>query len=87
MESAWEAGYAALCAHVATTGSAAARQDLVVNGYPLGAWVGQQRARRKQSTLTTERVRSLQSVTGWPWNAASNQRRYTWVRTSTLYRS
>jgi hypothetical protein len=78
-DDAWEAGFAALTAYVSDTGSAAVRRDETVDGYPLGAWVGEQRARRTAGDLPPERRHRMEEVPGWEWNphAESWERHFT----------
>ena len=68
MEDAWEAGFLALAAHAEATGSAAVRRDLVIDGYPVGAWVGEQRARHRAGGLPKDRLQRLQELPGWVWS-------------------
>lgn len=68
MEDAWEAGFVALAAHAEATGSAATRRDLVIDSYPVGAWVGEQRARHREGGLPKDRLQRLQELPGWVWN-------------------
>jgi hypothetical protein len=67
-DAAWEAGYVALVAHVDAEGTALVRRDLVVDGYPVGAWVGEQRARYSEGQLLPERRERLEVLPGWAWN-------------------
>jgi hypothetical protein len=78
-EDAWETGLEVLTAHVSATGSAAVRRDETVNGYPLGAWVGEQRTRHTAGDLPPERRQRLEEVPGWEWNphAESWERHFT----------
>jgi hypothetical protein len=78
MDDGWNRGYDLLTAHAARTGSAAVRTDLVVDGYPLGAWVGEQRARGRDGTLAGDRRERLEELPGWIWNrhADSWERHY-----------
>lgn len=66
-EDAWEAGFAILLAHVAATGSAAFRRDEIRDGYPLGAWAGEQRIRHNRGDLPEARRDRLAAVPGWSW--------------------
>ncbi|MGZ4532975.1 MAG: Helicase associated domain protein, partial [Mycobacteriaceae bacterium] len=53
---AWERGFAVLVAHVGEHGSAAVRRDERRDGYPLGAWAGEQRNRHSLGTLEGARL-------------------------------
>ncbi len=55
MDDAWNRAYDLLVEHTARTGSAAVRRDLVIDEYPVGAWVGEQRTRQREGTLLAER--------------------------------
>ena len=69
-EASWEAGYACLRKFVKRSGHAVVpegyRDD---DGFKLGHWVRKQRARRRNGELSDERVRRLESVPGWTWDA------------------
>lgn len=62
---AWEAGFDALRVFSEREGHALVRRDNVVDGYPLGAWVGEQRASRTE--LSDDRRVRLEQVRGWSW--------------------
>ncbi|WP_199424601.1 Helicase associated domain protein [Actinotalea solisilvae] len=72
-EDAWEAGFRALLQRVAETGTAAVRRDDVINQYPLGAWVGEQRARHTAGTIAADRRQRLEALPGWTWNALTDR--------------
>ena len=72
MDAAWDRGYDILAAHAARTGSAAVRRDLVIDGYPVGAWVGEQRTRLREGTLLDERRVRLEQLPGWIWHRHSD---------------
>ncbi|WP_156744346.1 helicase associated domain-containing protein [Mycobacterium sp. 1164985.4] len=40
--------------------------------YPLGAWVGTQRAWHANGKLDPDRQRRLQELPGWTWKASSS---------------
>ena len=48
--------------------------------YPLGSWVGTQRAVHKAGTLSAERVRRLEALPGWSWDPNADK----WDRTYAL---
>lgn len=65
-EAAWERGFEILVSAAKAQGSAAVRRDLVWDGYPVGAWVGEQRNRRKD---LSEALRCrLEELPGWTWS-------------------
>ena len=63
----WEEGFARLLEYVGRHGNALVPTPYVVNGYPLGSWVGTQRNLYRKGTLDAERAHRLQNVTGWTW--------------------
>ena len=63
----WERGLGVLRAHVAAGGTPTPPTHLMVDGYPLGRWVGRRRELFRAGTLTAERVAVLQAVPGWSW--------------------
>ncbi|GAA1479012.1 hypothetical protein GCM10009623_34580 [Nocardioides aestuarii] len=67
-DDAWEAGWAALTEHVRRTGTALVRRDATPHGYPLGAWVGEQRVRYTAGDLPQERQQRLETLAGWSWH-------------------
>jgi hypothetical protein len=62
---AWETGYDALLPFAAREGHARVRSDHLEAGYPLGAWVAEQRISREE--LTDDRRARLEAVEGWSW--------------------
>lgn len=66
-EDTWERGFAALRANVAATGTAGVHRDEVRDGYPVGAWVGEQRTRHTRGVLDAERRERLEALPGWSW--------------------
>jgi len=69
-EAAWERGYDALVAISVVEGSAAIRLDSDWDGYPVGAWVGEQRNRR--SDLPDVLRLQLEALPGWSWSVNSD---------------
>jgi Helicase associated domain len=66
----WEDGYARLREFVAREGHArVARGHQDDDGFKLGVWISKQRARGRRGELPDERVRRLESVPGWTWDA------------------
>lgn len=70
-EDAWETGFQVLVAHLGATGTASVRRDAVVDGYPLGAWVGEQRNRYASGQLPDDRQRRLELLAGWTWDVVA----------------
>lgn len=75
-DDAWEVGFAALHRCVTETGSAAVRRDQLSGGYPVGAWVGEQRNRHTRGDLDVDRAARLEALPGWSWDPLSD----TWER-------
>jgi hypothetical protein len=72
----WEIGFAHLEAFVVDKGHARVPQDFkTADGYPLGAWVGSQRAAHRDATLMADRAALLEAfvVSGWTWAARADQ--------------
>jgi hypothetical protein len=65
----WEAGYGHLKRFADVFGHASPAAGVVVEGYPLGRWVRDQRRAHSAGRLSTERVTALQSLPGWRWRA------------------
>jgi len=63
----WEEGFGYLQAYAKEHGTAAPPQDCDVNGFKLGSWVGNQRAR--WSLIGEDRRRRLQELPGWELDA------------------
>jgi Helicase associated domain len=64
----WEEGFERLLDYVERHGDARVAKSYIVDGYPLGAWVGTQRAWHANGKLDPDRRRRLQDVTGWTWD-------------------
>ncbi|MET4432085.1 Helicase associated domain protein [Mycolicibacterium sp. 624] len=65
---AWEEGFRHLEVYVAQHDHARVPATCVTDGYRLGAWVAQQRAKRVKGSLPPERFVRLDAVKGWDWN-------------------
>jgi hypothetical protein len=69
-EARWELGYARLLGFVEQEGHSRVltsyRDD---DGYRLGNWVGSQRSARARGELSEERVKLLEALPGWVWDA------------------
>lgn len=68
LEIRWERGYALLERFVAHEGHARVPQEHMVDGFPLGRWVGTQRHEHGAGRLSDQRKVRLQEVPGWYWN-------------------
>jgi hypothetical protein len=76
---AWSEGFSRLKAFTAANGSASPRGDYRANdGYDLGAWVSNQRTKRKR--LSPERVALLESLSGWRWDVLVDKWRIGYAR-------
>jgi superfamily II DNA or RNA helicase len=62
---AWNRGFSHYLRYVEEGGDPSSCGDKRVNGFPVGSWVGNQRAVRDQ--LTAEQVKRLEAVDGWVW--------------------
>lgn len=68
LESAWNRGYAAARAYYLAKGDLLAEKEYVTpEGYPLGAWLSNQRAARGRGELNPEREERLQEI-GMVWS-------------------
>ena len=66
---AWDEGFSRVLAYVEQNGHARVPHGFTFNGYPLGAWVKQQRADRAEGRLRDDRERLLKELPGWAWDA------------------
>lgn len=67
----WRQAYEKLKSFVTLTGGGYVPQDATHDGFALGAWVSNQRIRRRAGKLSTEQIRLLDDVDGWLWDASS----------------
>jgi Helicase associated domain/AAA ATPase domain len=67
----WEQGFSRLQDYVELNGHARIPQPLV-DGFPLGVWVGAQRRFRVKGTLEADREQRLGDLPGWTWNARAD---------------
>jgi len=68
---AWEDGYAMARRYAAEHGTLAAPRDAVIEGYPVGQWLGNRREQARAGTLAGERDVALDAlVEGKEWNPA-----------------
>ncbi len=65
-EAAWEEGFAKLESFVERDGHARVPAQWHEDGYPLGQWVTNQRARAQ---VNTDHARRLEALSGWTWEA------------------
>jgi hypothetical protein len=72
----WPEGFSRLQAYVERYGDALVPQSYVDDeAYPLGNWVGTQRAFHRKGTLAANREELLEKLRGWVWKAKSGPRR------------
>jgi hypothetical protein len=70
MEGKWEEGYSHLLQFVEREAHSRVPQSYRdEDGYRLGNWVNVQRAFRRRGLLSKERIRLLEAVPGWVWDA------------------
>ena len=69
----WEEGYTRLLDYVEVHDHARVPASYTIDGYPLGTWVGSQRANYRKGVLDADRQRRLQGVQGWAWDAVADQ--------------
>ncbi len=69
----WEEGFRRLQDYVEGHGNALVPKSYTVDGYPLGEWVGTQRAYHKRGKLEPDRERRLKELPGWVWDTRASQ--------------
>ena len=68
LSAAWDDGLSHLQRYLKETGGCLVPDEYkTADGFALGKWVGKQR--QKASDMTAERVRRLESLTGWVWDS------------------
>jgi superfamily II DNA or RNA helicase len=67
-EADWEEAFQHLVRYVEREGHARVPRSHVVDGFRLGAWVGNNRSAFKGGRLSPERTQRLQALDGWAWN-------------------
>jgi hypothetical protein len=67
-EDRWSSSYQDLKSFVKAHGHALVPEDYQQNGIQLGTWVSGQRANHKRGQLPKDKVKLLQSLTGWSWD-------------------
>jgi superfamily II DNA or RNA helicase len=70
-EAKWREGYELLRSYVESGESAEIRQKTVFRGFSLGSWISNQRTRYREGKLDDVKVRLLESLHGWLWDASS----------------
>ncbi|WP_132471894.1 DEAD/DEAH box helicase [Rhodococcus sp. SMB37] len=70
----WEEGFRRLLDYVNVFEDARVPQSYAIDGYRLGVWVSKQRAAYSRGTLTPDRQRRLEEVTGWLWTRSPSNR-------------
>jgi superfamily II DNA or RNA helicase len=70
----WEQGLKLLRDYVDENGTAAVPRGFVVDGFPLGSWVGSRRQEYKSGRLNASRARQLEALHGWKWHLRSGPR-------------
>jgi hypothetical protein len=73
IEDRWNDAYTLLKGFIAREGHANVSQNQIANGINLGRWVSKQRASNKGGKLSSERVKLLEDLPGWAWDALSSQ--------------
>jgi Helicase associated domain len=63
----WVEGFSVLERFVAREGDARMPRSHVEDGFPLGAWVKEQRSVYREGRLSEERVTRLEALPGWVW--------------------
>lgn len=66
-DSKWERAFDLLLQYIDNTGNARAPKKLMIDGYPLGAWVDDQRVRYGMGVLEKDRKARLGVLPGWSW--------------------
>ncbi|OBF65975.1 helicase [Mycobacterium sp. 852002-51971_SCH5477799-a] len=66
----WEEGFHQLKRY----GARPPKTYVTPEGYPLGKWAARQRQWRAEGTLSADRVRRLQKLPGWTWDAIHDAR-------------
>jgi superfamily II DNA or RNA helicase len=67
----WRECYEVLLRYVDIFGSAEVRQETVFQGSRIGVWVSKQRSRYRAGRLEDSKIRLLESLKGWRWDASS----------------
>lgn len=69
----WEEGFSRLIYYVRHHGHARVPKSYTVHNYPLGEWVGTQRAFHARGRLDDNREGRLEGLPGWTWDIKADQ--------------
>ncbi len=69
----WEFWLGLLEQYVGLHGDADVAQSYETDGYKLGVWVNGQRAKRRDGSLEPDRIRLLEALPGWAWDARASR--------------
>jgi superfamily II DNA or RNA helicase len=69
----WEEGFSRLLRYIEQNGHALVPQSEILDEYPLGTWVGTQRAFHRKGKLNLDHERRLRELPGWTWDAVADQ--------------
>lgn len=70
-EAKWRFGYEKLIAYTRKNRTSYVPQKARHDGFTLGSWVSNQRSRYQSGKLPKEKIRLLEQVKGWTWDASS----------------
>jgi Helicase associated domain len=71
----WEEGFSRLLDYVKRNGNARVPTSYTIEGYKLGVWVQTQRRKHSKGTLDADRIRRLEELPGWIWDASADRAR------------
>jgi superfamily II DNA or RNA helicase len=66
-ESAWQKGFSYLLSYVKLNNKVCTQDYITDDGYNLGRWINSQRNIFKNNTLTKDKIKLLEKVSGWEW--------------------
>jgi superfamily II DNA or RNA helicase len=72
-DSKWERAFDLLLQYVDHNGNARVPKKIVIDGYPLGAWVDDQRVRYAKGVLDNDRKERLGVLPGWSWEPTTDR--------------
>jgi hypothetical protein len=72
-DSKWERAFGLLLLYVEHNGNARVPKKFVIDGYPLGAWVDDQRVRHGKGILDNDRKDRLGVLPGWSWEPTTDR--------------
>jgi hypothetical protein len=64
----WEKGYKFFLDFVLEKGSCKIHPELTYKNFRLGTWISSQRYAHKKGTLSNDRIKKMESISGWVWN-------------------